>query len=75
MWTDILKLALANGLWCALFVFLFFYQLRDSKTREEKYVSIIEDLSESFKTVHEIDEKLDNLTEALKKEMERRDAK
>ena len=70
-----MKLALANGLWCALFVFLFFYQLRDSKTREEKYVSIIEDLSESFKTVHEIDEKLDNLTEALKKEMERRDAK
>ena len=72
MWENFFKLAIANGLWCALFVFLFFYQLKDSKQREEKYVSIIEDLSESFKTVKEIDQKLDDLCKAVEDDMKSR---
>lgn len=46
--TEILKLATANGIWAALFVFLFFYQLKDGKQREQKYTETISALSKSL---------------------------
>ncbi len=41
---EIVTKALEGGLFAALFCFLFFYMLRDSKQREVKYISVIEDL-------------------------------
>ena len=44
MWEEILKAALSNGLWAVLFCVLLMYQLRDGKTREEKYRQTINTL-------------------------------
>jgi preprotein translocase subunit YajC len=42
---DIFKLALQNGIFAVLFVFLFFYVLRENAKREAKYQEIIKKLS------------------------------
>ena len=42
---EIMTFALENGLWAALFCFLFFYMLKDSRGREKKYTSTITALS------------------------------
>lgn len=42
---EIMTFALENGLWAALFCFLFFYMLKDSRNREKKYTSTITSLS------------------------------
>ena len=44
---EILQMAISNGLWATLFVFLLFYQLKDSAQREKKYQQTIESLSEN----------------------------
>lgn len=54
---EILSAALNSGLWAALFCMLFFYQLRDSKEREKKYVATIDSLADSLKLLHGVDEK------------------
>ncbi|WP_406242337.1 BhlA/UviB family holin-like peptide [Tissierella carlieri] len=53
--------AAANGIWAALFVFLFIYVLYDSRRRENKYQEIIHDnqiiikeLSDKFGIVDDI---------------------
>ena len=53
---QIMSLALGHGIWAALFCFLFIYMLKDSRTREKKYISAIETLGEE----------LGNTTSALK---------
>jgi len=57
----LMDLAAANGLWAALFVFLFIYVLYDSRRREQKYQDtikenqcIINKLSEKFGIVEDI---------------------
>lgn len=44
MWEEILKTALESGLWAVLFCVLLLYQLRDGRTREEKYRQTIDAL-------------------------------
>ena len=39
----LMELAAANGIWAALFVFLFIYVLYDSRRRENKYQKMIEE--------------------------------
>lgn len=41
---EILTKALESGLFAALFCVLFFYMLKDAKLRENKYISVIEEL-------------------------------
>ena len=54
MWEEILKLAISNGLWAVLFVFLFIYELRDGHERERKYQATISSLAEKLDIVEEI---------------------
>ncbi len=58
MLTEILQLAISNGLWAVLFVFLFTYQLKDSNKREKNYVAIINELSASFGVLKKVDSNL-----------------
>jgi Na+/phosphate symporter len=51
METEIIKLALSQGLWAALFVGLFFYVLRENSKREQNYQAIIQGLSEKFGSI------------------------
>lgn len=46
---EIIRLAISNGLWAALFCLLFIYQLKDSSSREKKYVATIDSLSQGLK--------------------------
>lgn len=45
MTDQIFKLALQNGIFAVLFVFLFFYVLKENAKREAKYQEIIKKLS------------------------------
>lgn len=48
MFSEIMSMALNNGLWAALFCLLFLYQLKDSRTREKKYTVTINSLTQSL---------------------------
>lgn len=57
----LMDLAAANGIWAALFVFLFIYVIYDTRKREQKYQdtikenqNIINKLSEKFGIVEDI---------------------
>ena len=50
-----------------LFVFLFFYQLKDSAKREESYRETIEALTESLGVMKELKEQIDQLVEYAKR--------
>lgn len=65
---QLFRLAAGNGIWAALYVFLFIYVLYDSRNREKKYIereekyqvtihenqSIIKELSKKFGVVENI---------------------
>lgn len=67
MWEKIFNLAISNGIWAVLFLVLLFFQLKDSKKREEKYQRTIETLGASLKVVTEIKEDVED----IKNELER----
>lgn len=56
MWDEIINIAISNGIFAALFVALFIYQLKDSSTREKKYQKTIEALSTKLDVVKDIKE-------------------
>lgn len=67
-------LAAANGIWAALFVFLFIYVLYDSRRRERKYQetiqenqNIIKDLSDKFGIVDNIQKDVSEIKAELKR--------
>ena len=70
----LLDLAAANGLWAALYVFLFLYVLYDSRNREKKYQltiqenqAIIKELSQKLGIVENIQRDVVNIREELKR--------
>ncbi len=54
MWEEILSLAVGNGLWAVLFCALLFYELKDSRKRESKYVETIDALDNKLGIVNDI---------------------
>lgn len=65
MWEEIFNLALNNGLWAVLFLALLIYQLKDSRTREQKYQQMIFELNKTLNKVNKIDENVTVLTENM----------
>lgn len=65
MWESILQMATEYGIWAALFVLLFFKQLKESKTREEKYQATIESLADKLKMIAEIKTDIEAIRESL----------
>ena len=45
--TSILQVALQQGIWAALYIYLFFRMLKENAEREAKYQSMIDTLSGS----------------------------
>ena len=43
--TNILEVALQQGIWAALYIYLFFRMLKENAKREEKYQQMIDTLS------------------------------
>lgn len=65
MWEKIFNLAISNGIWAVLFLILLFFQLKDSKKREEKYQKTIENLGASLSVVTEIKEDVEDIKHKL----------
>lgn len=65
MWEQIFNLAISNGLFAVLFLGLFIYQLRDSRTREQKYQSTIEKLGNSLEIVKHVKEDVEEIKQTL----------
>ena len=65
MWDNVLQMAAESGIWAALFVCLFFKQLKESKTREEKYQQTIDSLAEKLKMIAEIKTDVEEIKTAL----------
>lgn len=72
MWETIFEAATKSGIWAILFVCLFFIQIKDSKTREEKYQSTIDALADKLKMIADIktdiEEIKDRLTDSSEKD-------
>lgn len=76
---QLFKLATSNGIWAALYVFLFLYVLYDSKNREKKYIereekyqetiyenqAIIKELSKKFGVVENIQKDVSYIKDEL----------
>lgn len=60
--TNILELALQQGIWAALYIYLFFRMLSENKEREDKYQTIIDRLSGNIEQgIEDIQERLEQL--------------
>lgn len=66
IWNDILSIVVSNGIFAILFVWLFWYQLRDSAKREEKYQETIHELTSHLKVLDEVKQDLTDIKEFLK---------
>lgn len=64
---EIIKMSLSYGVFGVLFVYLFFYMLKDSKQREVKYQEIIDKLTEKFGIVDSIKSDVDYIKEKISK--------
>ena len=53
-WAELVKIIVSNGIFAMLFVFLFFYQLKDSAKREESYIQTIESLTDHFHVLEQL---------------------
>ena len=53
---NLIEIAISNGIFAGLFVWLLFYTLKDSKKREEKYLKVIDKLSTQFEVLEEVKE-------------------
>ena len=61
MWEQIVNLAISNGLFAVLFLGLLIYQLRDSRSREQKYQETIEKLGNSLEIVKQVKEDVEDI--------------
>ncbi len=61
--SKILQLALEQGIWAALYLYLFFRMLKENRERETRYQTTIEQLSGSIANgIEKIQNKLDSMT-------------
>ena len=72
--SELFRLASTNGIWAALYVFLFLYVLYDSRNREKKYQitiqenqAIIKELSQKLGIVEDIQKDVIDIREELKR--------
>lgn len=73
LWQEIISVIISNGIFAILFVYLFYYQLRDSKRREEKYQKIIEQLSEHLGVIEQIKEDVEYLKDVVTPKRRKKD--
>ena len=67
MWEQVWNVATQSGIWAMLFVSLFFIQIKDSKTREEKYQATIETLADKLKMISDIKDDIELIKNKLLK--------
>lgn len=65
MWDKIIDLVMSNGIWATLFVVMLIYTLQDVKKREDKYIDVIDKLSDKFEILQDIGEKVEDIEDKL----------
>ena len=66
---SILEVALQQGIWAALYIYLFFRMLRENAQREEKYQKMIGKLSQNIQTgIDNIQNRLEDMAGAGKQQ-------
>ena len=65
METEIIKMAMQTGIFASLFVYLFFYMLKDSKNREVKYQELLDKLTDRFSVMDTIKNDVDYIKEKI----------
>jgi len=70
IWNEIISVVVSNGIFATLFVFLFFYQLKDSSKREKAYQETIENLTEHLQIIEDVREEVTELKSHILKEEE-----
>lgn len=61
--SKVFQLALEQGIWAALYLYLFFRMLKENRERETRYQTTIEQLSGSIASgIEKIQTKLDSMT-------------
>jgi hypothetical protein len=65
-WDELIKIVISYGVFAVLFVFLFFYQLKDSARREKEYQKTIGELTEHLKVIEDVKEEVGELKEYIK---------
>lgn len=66
-WSEFIKNVVSYGIFAMLFVFLFFYQLKDSAKREESYRETIETLATSLSVLEDLKDQVSELVELVKR--------
>lgn len=63
--TNILEVALEQGIWAVLYIYLFFRMLKENAQREERYQSMIDDLSKNIQSgIDNIQDRLDSFIQS-----------
>lgn len=70
IWNEIISVVVSNGIFATLFVFLFFYQLKDSSKREKAYQETIENLTEHLQIIEDVREEVTELKQHILREEE-----
>ena len=66
----ILDVALGQGIWCALFIYFFWYTQKRNETREKEYRDIIAKYGDNFKEITEILSKMKEEISGVKIDLE-----
>lgn len=62
----ILELAVSQGIWAVLYIYLFFRMLKENKDREECYQEMITHLSSNIEQgIDKIQSQLDDITDSI----------
>jgi hypothetical protein len=67
MWEEILKISINYGLMSALFTGLLVWVLKDSRTREHKYQSMVDKLHDALAVVHDIQRNTEEIRDTIKR--------
>ena len=62
---SIWEVVISNGIFACLFVWLLFYQIKDSSRREKKYIEIISKLAQDLDVVEDVKEDVSELKEKI----------
>lgn len=61
--SKILELAVGQGIWAVLYIYLFFRMLKENKEREDRYQATIDRLSGNIENgIEKIEHKLDTMS-------------
>ena len=66
-WSELVKIIISNGIFAILFVYLLFYQLKDSQKRENAYRKTIDELAQHLNMIGEVKAEVIELRDCIEK--------